>query len=144
MNFFYKILLICFLYCFPQQLFATNEADIFAIDAQECTEQLQAIAAVEQEVLQRGHENISYQTLALEQNQALNDANLTRVLEATSLTVRTNDMPITKPFVWGLCLGVAGLAAVYFVTQENKDIKWAAFGCTLNAAILAAGFVLFL
>lgn len=129
------IILLCLL-CTRQTITASEYAD-FQIDESQCKAQLEAISALEATIATRG--DVSYATLQAENSHLLGQAAVAATLE-TSI-VRRDRMPIAPSFVWGLCLGVAGLAAVYFVTQKNRDIVWAAVGCTMSTVIFGLGWL---
>lgn len=52
----------------------------------------------------------------------------------------TKDMPLVGGFWWGCCLGVIGLALVYFVTDHDKDqVRMAFWGCVIATIIWGVG-----
>ena len=58
---------------------------------------------------------------------------------ASSLSA-VKDMPLVSGFWWGCCLGVIGLAIVYFVTDHDKDqVRKALFGCLIATLLWGAG-----
>ena len=46
------------------------------------------------------------------------------------------DGPLGIPsFIWGFCLGIIGLAVVYFVTEDTDETKKALWGCIISSLI---------
>jgi hypothetical protein len=59
---------------------------------------------------------------------------------ATSSIGAVKDMPLVSGFWWGCCLGVIGLAIVYFVTDHDKDqVRKALFGCLIATVLWGVG-----
>jgi hypothetical protein len=59
---------------------------------------------------------------------------------ATSSLGAVKDMPLVSGFWWGCCLGVIGLAIVYFVTDHDKDqVRKALFGCLIATVLWGVG-----
>lgn len=53
-----------------------------------------------------------------------------------SILRRGGDAPLGIPsFVWGLCLGVPGLAVVYFVADDKDETMKAFYGCLAGVAL---------
>jgi hypothetical protein len=42
-------------------------------------------------------------------------------------------------FLWGFCLGLPGLAVVYFVTEDSAETRKALWGC-ITSGVLIGGF----
>jgi len=64
------------------------------------------------------------------------------LLDETSTTTlnAVKDMPLVSGFWWGCCLGVIGLALVYFVTNHDKDqVRKALFGCLIATVLWGVG-----
>ena len=52
----------------------------------------------------------------------------------------TKNMPLVGGFWWGCCLGVVGLALVYFITDHDKDqVRKAFLGCVVATVIWGIG-----
>jgi hypothetical protein len=52
----------------------------------------------------------------------------------------TKDMPLVGGFWWGCCLGVVGLALVYFITDHDKDqVRKAFWGCVIATIVWGVG-----
>ncbi|MCP9764666.1 hypothetical protein [Lacihabitans soyangensis] len=64
------------------------------------------------------------------------------LLDETSTTNlnAVKDMPLLGGFWWGCCLGVIGLALVYFITDNDRDqVKKAFIGCLIATLFLGIG-----
>jgi hypothetical protein len=64
------------------------------------------------------------------------------LLDETSTTNlnAVKDMPLLGGFWWGCCLGVIGLALVYFITDNDRDqVKKAFIGCLIATLFLGVG-----
>lgn len=46
-------------------------------------------------------------------------------------------------FLWGFCLGVPGLAIVYFVAEDKAETKKALWGCIVGTAISTIVYVIY-
>lgn len=50
------------------------------------------------------------------------------------------DMPLLGGFWWGCCLGIVGLALVYFITDNDRDqVKKALVGCLIATLLWSIG-----
>lgn len=58
------------------------------------------------------------------------------LIEETSTVLSMGEMPLVGGFWWGCCLGIVGLALVYFITDNDKEqVKSALIGCVLFTVI---------
>jgi hypothetical protein len=65
------------------------------------------------------------------------------ILEESSVSSISKDMPILPSFWWGCCLGIVGLVVVYLVTDNDKDqVKKALIGCVISTLIVGVGGIL--
>jgi len=46
-------------------------------------------------------------------------------------------------FVWGLCVGVVGIAVVYFVTEDNEETKKALWGCLVGGVVYGLFYIIY-
>jgi hypothetical protein len=52
----------------------------------------------------------------------------------------TKNMPLVGGFWWGCCLGVVGLALVYFITDHDRDqVRKAFWGCVIATILWGVG-----
>lgn len=64
------------------------------------------------------------------------------LLDETSTTTlnAVKNMPLLGGFWWGCCLGIIGLALVYFITDNDRDqVKKAFIGCLIATLFLGIG-----
>ncbi|MGL4629603.1 MAG: hypothetical protein ACRCVT_00250 [Leadbetterella sp.] len=75
------------------------------------------------------------------------DPTLIENLDNTSTTTISSvgDLPLGIPaIVWGICCSVAGLAIVYFATDNDKEqVKKAAIGCLVGTLVWGGACLLF-
>ncbi len=45
-------------------------------------------------------------------------------------------------FLWGFCLGLPGLAVVYFVTEDSAETRKALWGCITSGVLIGGFYVL--
>ncbi len=45
-------------------------------------------------------------------------------------------------FLWGFCLGLPGLAIVYFVTEDSAETRKALWGCITSGVLIGGFYVL--
>jgi hypothetical protein len=79
------------------------------------------------------------QDLKASNSELLNNVELLDETSATSINA-VKDMPLVGGFWWGCCLGVIGLAIVYFVTDHDKDqVRKALIGCLIATLLWGVG-----
>lgn len=67
--------------------------------------------------------------------------NVTLMAE-TATVFTTEEMPIVGGFWWGCCLGIIGLALVYFITDNDRDeVRKALIGCVISTLLIGLGGV---
>jgi hypothetical protein len=112
--------------------FATGNAELFQVDAQELTADFAQLTELESFV--NANEGITIDEINIENPMVQNVANASDVLGV--LASLRGDAPLGIPsFVWGLCLGIAGVAVVYFVADDRDETKKAFTGCAVSAGI---------
>lgn len=87
----------------------------------------------------------------------VHDATLSRLVEQNHFlvsNVRTNGygfhsmVGLAEPplgissFLWGFCLGLPGLAVVYFITEDSAETRKALWGCITSTVIVGGFYVL--
>ena len=45
-------------------------------------------------------------------------------------------------FLWGFCLGLPGLAVVYFITEDSAETRKALWGCVTSGILIGGFYVL--
>ena len=62
---------------------------------------------------------------------------------SATLTAFTEEMPLVGGFWWGCCLGIVGLALVYFITDNDKEqVKSALIGCVITTILIGVGGII--
>lgn len=100
----------------------------------------QEFAAIEQiESFVTANDGVTLSQLSAEKTELLNGVTL---LEDTSAVFTTKEMPIVGGFWWGCCLGIVGLALVYFISDNDRDqVKKALIGCIISTLVVGLGGV---
>jgi hypothetical protein len=92
------------------------------------------------------------QGITLTDVQSMNSALTTNVLTAEEspfsqesiLRRRGGDAPLGIPsFVWGLCLGVPGIAIVYFVSDDKDETMKALWGCVASGVVEIIVYIIY-
>lgn len=84
------------------------------------------------------HPNMTYEQVKKSKPELLEDVDL--IANTNTNLVPTKDMPLVGGFWWGCCLGVVGLALVYFITDHDKDqVRKAFWGCVIATIIWGIG-----
>lgn len=112
--------------------FATGNAELFQVDAQELTADFAQLTELESFV--NANEGITIDQINIENPMVQNVANASDVLGV--LSSLRGDSPLGIPsFVWGLCLSWVGVLVVYFVADDRDETKKAFTGCAVNAGL---------
>ncbi len=84
------------------------------------------------------HPDVTLQELKLTKPELLNGFDL--VANTDTNFAPTKDMPLVGGFWWGCCLGVVGLALVYFITDHDRDqVRKAFWGCLIATVLWGIG-----
>lgn len=84
------------------------------------------------------HPNMTYEQVKKAKPELLEGVDL--ISNTNTNLVPTKDMPLVGGFWWGCCLGVVGLALVYFITDNNKDqVRVAFWGCIIATIFWGIG-----
>jgi|AACY02.2.fsa_nt_gi hypothetical protein len=107
-----------------------GKADLFQLDEAEMETSLAKLESLEQTV--KAEKGITYDEL-----KALNSEILVGISDQPILSDATQgDPPLGIPsFLWGCVFGVAGLAIVYFVTEDKDETKKALWGCIASSVV---------
>jgi hypothetical protein len=113
---------------------ASNDFDLHAAVSNHEFEKLNKL----ENYLQK-NQNLSLSELKAEHPALLDGISLAD--NTTSFQAATaGDLPLVTGFWWGCCLGVIGLAVVYFITDNDKEqVKKALWGCVISTLIAGVG-----
>lgn len=116
--------------------FAAESADLFKVDDQEINTEFAQLNELEQFV--NANEGITLEEINTNNPLVKNLNNSSDILGVIS-TLR-GEPPLGIPsFVWGACLGLAGVAIVYFVADDRDETKKALTGC----AVISGLYIIF-
>lgn len=116
-------------------------SDLFKIDDAALSEEFASLNQLEEIVV--GHSDITFESLMAEHSDLMNSIHLQSDL-INGLMGFYLEPPLGIPsFVWGFCLGIAGIAVVYFVTEEKEETKKALWGCIAGSALYTAVYVVY-
>lgn len=118
---------------------AVSNTELFTIDEAVLEETFAPIQELEQIVASNPTADLNF----VQHNYAaaMNAVNL--LDEALSLTKPMEDRPVAgiSSYLWGACLGIAGILIVYFVLDDaspafrKKETNHAIVGCAISAAV---------
>ena len=107
---------------------ATENADLFKVDDQEINAEFAQLNELEQFV--EANEGLTLSEINTNNPLVQNLNNSSDILGVLS-TLR-GEPPLGIPsFAWGACFGVAGVAIVYFVSDDRDETKKAFKGCVI-------------
>lgn len=87
------------------------------------------------------NQGITLEELQAENSNLVADVTLS---EDTATFATAKDMPILGAFWWGCCLGIIGVALVYFITDNDKaQMKNVLIGCVINLILFGGSYGLF-
>ncbi|SDK64274.1 hypothetical protein SAMN05421823_103158 [Catalinimonas alkaloidigena] len=120
---------------------AATETDLFEVDEQTIDQEFAQLDRLEGYLLENGgtYTEVSQNAGHLLEGMNLQTNNVYDVLSAASAQ---SDSPLgIPPFLWGFCLGVAGIAVVYFITEDTDMTKTALWGCLVSSALWAILYI---
>jgi hypothetical protein len=89
------------------------------------------------EAFVENNDGVTLQELTAERADLLESVTLTA---DTSTVFTAEETPILGGFWWGCCLGIVGLALVYFITDNDRDeVKKALIGCVISSLVIGLG-----
>lgn len=116
---------------------ATTPDAAFELDEAAMEQEFAALDKIESFVIE--NEGTTLNQLTTEHADLLDGVTL---LADTSTVLTTEEMPILGGFWWGCCLGIIGLALVYFITDNDRDqVKKALIGCVISTLVVGLGGV---
>ena len=117
---------------------ATENADLFKVDDQEINAEFAQLNELEQFV--EANEGLTLSEINTNNPLVQNLNNSSDILGVLS-TLR-GEPPLGIPsFAWGACFGVAGVAIVYFVSDDRDETKKAFKGCVIVEGALLVAYV---
>lgn len=100
-----------------------GNASHFDFNEAEMQQSLSEVESAERYV--KAHPGMTYEGLVQENTEMAAGLSATPVIGATQ-----DEPPLGIPsWIWGCVFGVAGLAVVYFVTEDKEETKKALWGC---------------
>jgi hypothetical protein len=85
------------------------------------------------------HPQATFEVIKTENPDLLANLKLHDKAEPESV-VLAKDMPLVGGFWWGCCLGIIGLALVYFITDNDREqVKKALIGCLIATLVWSIG-----
>lgn len=119
---------------------ATENADLFKVDDQEINAEFAQLNELEQFV--EANEGLTLSEINTNNPLVQNLNNSSDILGILS-TLR-GEPPLGIPsFAWGACFGVAGIAIVYFVSDDREETKKAFTGCVVVEGVVILIYVVY-
>jgi hypothetical protein len=119
---------------------ATENADLFKIDDQEINAEFSQLNELEQFV--EANEGLTLSEINTNNPLVQNLNNSSDILGVLS-TLR-GEPPLGIPsFAWGACFGVAGIAIVYFVSDDRDETKKAFTGCVVVQGVVILIYIVY-
>lgn len=117
--------------------YASANSELFTVDEQEIYCEFTKLNKLESFLLD--NPDVTINSLNNDyRNEGLNDLNVLSVLGSVM------EPPLGIPsFVWGCCLGVPGVAIVYFVSEDKDETMKALWGCIAMTAISTIGYIIY-
>lgn len=127
-----RIFLFLFSTLFLLTVTYASQADLFSVNSDAIYAEMAELVELEAHVATT---NQTYTELQFEESALI--ANLS-VADGMSGMYLLEGPPLGIPsFLWGFCLGVPGLAVVYFVTEDSDETKKALWGCVISGVVSA-------
>jgi hypothetical protein len=119
---------------------ATENADLFKIDDQEINAEFAQLNELEQFV--EANEGLTLSEINTNNPLVQNLNNSSDILGVLS-TLR-GEPPLGIPsFAWGACFGVAGIAIVYFVSDDRDETRSALTGCVVVQGVALLIYIVY-
>jgi hypothetical protein len=136
-------LLIAFVLTFSTLAFADISEDVFTINKAEVEERFINLKEIEHVVVT---ENLDVSALEASHPSLISTPTfkLSKNFSIMSALATMDDPPLGIPsFLWGMCLGLPGLAVVYFITEDSDETKKALWGCIASIAVYTVLWLLY-
>ena len=125
-----RILLFLFSTLFVLTISQASQADLFSVDSDAIYSEMAELVELESHVDATSQ---TYSELQLEESALIANLSVANGMSGMHLF---EGPPLGIPsFLWGFCLGVPGLAVVYFITEDSEETKKALWGCVAGSAI---------
>jgi hypothetical protein len=119
---------------------ATENADLFKVDDQEINAEFAQLNELEQFV--EANEGLTLSEINTNNPLVQNLNNSSDILGILS-TLR-GEPPLGIPsFAWGACFGVAGIAVVYFVSDDRDETRKAFTGCAVVQGVAILIYIVY-
>jgi hypothetical protein len=130
-----KLTIVFALFLTTFAVFAVTPDSNFELDAATLEAEFSDLDKIESFI--ENNDGVTLQELTAERADLLESVTLTA---DTSTVFTTEEMPILGGFWWGCCLGIVGLALVYFITDNDRDeVKKALIGCVISSLVIGLG-----
>jgi hypothetical protein len=119
---------------------ATENSDLFKVDDQEINAEFAQLNELEQFV--EANEGLTLSEINTNNPLVQNLNNSSDILGVLS-TLR-GEPPLGIPsFAWGACFGVAGIAIVYFVSDDRDETRSALTGCVVVQGVAILIYIVY-
>ena len=131
-----KSVTLMFILLLASGLASANSSELFSINEANLSAQLSELNELEA--------YLSYNDVTLAEMQNMDHALASGL---NSGTAWHNVLALSEPplgissFLWGFCLGLPGLAIVYFVAEDPAETKKALIGCVVSSLIYGVFYV---
>jgi hypothetical protein len=125
-----RILLFLFSTVFMLTISHASQADLFSVDSDAIYTEMAELVELEAHVAATSQ---TYSELQMEESAFIANLSVANGMSGMHLL---EGPPLGIPsFLWGFCLGVPGLAVVYFITEDSEETKKALWGCVVSGVI---------
>ena len=112
-----------------------SNSTLFAIDEQQISSELNELTTLENYLTT--HPDLSLEELK-------NSSKNLNISVNNSMMMGYGDPPLGIPsFLWGCGFGVAGVAIVYFVSDDRDETKKALWGCVTSTVVATVAYFVF-
>ena len=124
---------------FPSHSSSNDLRDLFVVDIEKINEEMEELDKIESYVVEN---QLDFQS-ALETNPTIFLTKSLNLNTSSNSVLIYGEPPLGIPsFVWGMCCGFAGLAIVYFITEDSEETKKALYGCITGTVISTVLYVI--
>lgn len=117
--------------------FGVLASDDFYFDQKDISNEFQVLNSVEK--IAENNKSLQLEDLILKNDDSIKGVEFNQSAYSQSNSFY-DEMPLVSGFWWGCCLGIVGLALVYFITDNNKEeVKIAFWGCVISTLAWGIG-----